>query len=186
MTFPDDAGGTSGSGNHLFDDDHPYERLVILGRYDWESTALRADLDAVSTDTAQRLRVPVALVNVILDSAQLMAGNHGLTGLVKDAGGTPIEWSFCARVLTEEAPCVVPDARVHPVHHDNPLVTDGSIVAYAGVPLTTLDGHVIGAHCVIDTRPREFGDADLRVLRAAAREAAQAIERHRMTVSTGA
>jgi signal transduction histidine kinase len=35
---------------------------------------------------------------------------------------------------------------------------------YAGAPLTTWDGHNLGAICVMDKEPREFGDEDVAML----------------------
>jgi GAF domain-containing protein len=43
---------------------------------------------------------------------------------------------------------------------DDPLVLEKGIRFYAGAPLRTSSGLVVGCLCVIDTRPREFPEAD--------------------------
>lgn len=48
----------------------------------------------------------------------------------------------------------VDDAREHPVLRDNLAIPDLDVVAYLGVPLADPEGHVLGAFCVISSRPR--------------------------------
>ena len=48
---------------------------------------------------------------------------------------------------------VLPDARLHPALRDNLAVPELGVVAYAGMPLTDLEGRVLGSLCAIDDKP---------------------------------
>ena len=154
--------------------------LEALAAYDLDDPRLRARLDALAARTAARLGRPIALVSVVLDSAQVLAGQAGLDGWLAEVRGTPVEWSFCANAVVGGRPYVVADAVRDAVQHDNPLVTEDGVASYAGVPLRTSEGHVLGAHCVLGTSPAEAGPAELAVLEAAAAEAVAILEEHRL------
>ncbi len=150
--------------------------VAALGLVSPRVTAmLQADVEAA----AARLGLPVALVSVVLHDAQHFAAAHGLPDWVAEAGGTPIEWSFCRHVVESGRPFVVEDAAAHALVRDNPLVELEHVRCYAGVPLVTSRGHAVGAVCVLGTSPRTFTDEELDVLRAAADRAMAAVEAHR-------
>jgi GAF domain-containing protein len=52
------------------------------------------------------------------------------------------------------------DVTEDPRFADDPHVLERGIRFYAGVPLRTSSGHVVGCLCVIDTQPREFTARD--------------------------
>ena len=134
-------------------------------------TADGGELSAVASavaDVAGRVGTPIALATVVLDAAQVFAAAHGLTGTwLEEVGGTPAEWSFCARVVQTAAAFSVEDASRHPQLAGNPLVRHDGIRSYLGVPLQ-VRGHTVGALCAIDTEPRTFTSSDHRALQHAA------------------
>ena len=152
------------------------ERLAEIADLDVFTAEATARLDEYARRAAQRLGTPIGLVTIVLDGAQVLVGRHGLTGWLATAPGTPVEWSFCAQTVRTREPYVVPDASVDAVQQHNPLVTVDSISAYAGTPLVTSRGHVVGAHCVIGTAPREFTAAELEQLAEMAEEVVAEIE----------
>jgi len=80
------------------------------------------------------------------------------------AGWNALEASFCQDVVSTGKPLVVSDARTEP-----DLFQRGSrVCAYAGVPLTTDEGHVLGALCALDDAPHEWTDKDVAILTALA------------------
>ncbi len=72
--------------------------------------------------------------------------------------------SFCRYVVAAGRPLVIEDARGHPLVGDSPAIAEVGVVAYAGVPLTTAEGHVLGSFCVLDTRPRAWTDEEVAIL----------------------
>jgi len=149
-----------------------YERLSRIAEIDLLNPELVARLDEISRRTMSRLGREASYVSIVLDSAQMILSSAGLSGWICHAGGTPVEWSFCGQTVALARTYVVPDATVDDVHKDSPLVTTDGTRSYAGVPLMTADGYVLGAHCVIDSNPHVFTDAEIVELQSAAEEIA--------------
>lgn len=143
----------------LVDDDLPDEVLQKLVR-----------------QTAAAFGVPVALVSVVLEDRQWFKAHVGLSGQLLKDRGSPREWAFCHHVVDAEAPLVVPDATRHPYFADNPLVRQGAVRGYAGVPLKTASGLVLGTLCLVDDRPLSLGREALDSLAQLARRVAGEIE----------
>lgn len=85
------------------------------------------------------------------------------------AGGpdvrTPRALSLCGHVVASGQPLFVEDARIDDRFADNPLVQgDAPIVFYAGWPLRTASGAVVGTLCVLHDRPRSVSERDRRSL----------------------
>lgn len=74
--------------------------------------------------------------------------------------------SFCGHAIVHDEVLVVPDATDDPRFHDNPLVTEGGIVFYAGFPLRSHDGLPLGTLCVIHDEPIEITDDQIGMLAA--------------------
>jgi GAF domain-containing protein len=171
MTTPGDA-----------DHDDPVtdrNRLLDVAGYDIQSPALRASLDELARLAAERLGMPTGLVTIVLDGAQYFAGGHGLGGWIGEARGTPVEWSFCATTVRTGLPYVVADATLDEVQHDNPVVITEGVRCYAGAPLLSPDGHVLGACCVAGAEPHEFSAQDVEVLSELAGSVVAVMSRHR-------
>jgi len=136
-------------------------------------------LSEVAAEAAAQFGLPIALVSVVLDRAQYFRGSHGLDGWMATTRGTPAEWSFCQHVVRNRAPFVVEDAQDHPLMHDSPLVRIEGVRCYAGVPLVTFRGHVIGSFCVQGPEARSFTKYDLAQLRRYAKRVITRIEQRR-------
>ncbi len=148
--------------------------IVELGLLSGAADPILAD---VARRAATELKLPVSLVSVVLDEALHVAASHGIHGMwLEEAGGHPIEWSFCATSVRTREAFVVENAQTHPAHHDNPLVTQDGVRCYAGVPLISSRGFVLGNLCVVGMEQREFTRAEMDVLHALATEAVARIE----------
>lgn len=85
--------------------------------------------------------------------------------------------AFCDRVVKRGATVVIPDASADSIFSSNPLVTaDPHISFYAGVPLTTTDGYLLGSLCVIDSSPGELSAGNERMLKVLAKQAVNLME----------
>ncbi|GAA2660269.1 MULTISPECIES: GAF domain-containing protein [Actinosynnema] len=154
------------------------ERLTEATRYDTTNPALRGKLDALVKRAADKLGMKIGLATFVMDTTTHAIASHGTaTGMIE--AGVPAEWSFCSRVVLTGCDYTVTDATVDPSWEDNPAVTVIGARSYAGVPLVAPNGQVIGAHCVVDTKRREFDAAELAHLRESAKEIMRVMQDYR-------
>ena len=99
------------------------------------------------------LRVPVSLVSIVDRDRQFFKSSGGLPTKVADARETPLTHSFCQHVVGSGEPLVISDARQHPLVRENLAIGDLGVIAYAGFPIATSEGAVIGSLCAIDDKP---------------------------------
>jgi diguanylate cyclase (GGDEF)-like protein len=129
----------------------------------------RERLKTITDLAAQLLHTPMAAVTLIDDARQHIVAHEGLGGAGEAPASTPLSHSFCQHAVATGRPLVVPDAREHPLVHDNPAVEELGVHAYAGMPLT-LDGRPLGALCAFDREPHAWSAEDLATLRVLARQ----------------
>ena len=132
------------------------ERLAALRRYSILDTAPEASFDRITRLVATTFQAPVVRLTFV-DAEREWSKSWVGSDLQEPGRAT----SFCQHSILSDQVMVVPDARLDARFRDNPLVT-GSPHArfYAGAPLKTSDGFILGTLCIIDTGPREFSPAD--------------------------
>lgn len=160
---------------------HDAERLKEIA----DLGLLSKDIDPILADVANRaataLGMPVSLVSVVLDEALQVAASHGIGGMwLEDAGGHPVEWSFCATSVRSRDTFIVTDTLTDAYHKANPLVTQDGVRCYAGVPLISSRGFVLGNLCVVGMEERTFSEAEIALLKDLAKEAVRRIEERRV------
>ncbi|WP_433221442.1 GAF domain-containing protein [Dactylosporangium sp. CS-047395] len=126
--------------------------------------------DEVVDRVRQLLRVPVALLVLVERSRQVLPGAAGLPEPWQQRRETPLTHSVCQYVVGSGAALTITDARRDPVLHTSDAIRDLGVVAYAGVPVRDRTGHVLGALCAIDTRPRPWTEREISTLRHIAAE----------------
>ena len=135
-------------------------RLAALRSYDVLDTDGEASFDALTRLAAAILEVPIALVSLIDTDRQWFKSRYGL-----EATETPRSVSFCGHVVASAAPLIVKDAFEDSRFADNPLTTGAPRVRfYAGMPLRTPDGFVLGTLCAIGHAPKEPTPKQLEML----------------------
>ncbi len=160
-------------GNTKIKDKGRIEEIARLGLHEDK-------VDEILNDYVQRasaeFNLPVGLVSIVLDDAQFFAASHGLNAWMQETNGTPVEWSFCATSVETEKPFIVEDAEEHNKVKDNPLVKIDGIRCYAGVPMITSKGYIVGNFCVIGDETRSFSEKEIARLKEYAAEAIAQIE----------
>ncbi|MDG7115642.1 GAF domain-containing protein, partial [Streptococcus pneumoniae] len=66
----------------------------------------------------------------------------------------PVTQSFCQFVVLHQGAFVVEDCRQDEQTRESIAVTEYHIRAYAGLPIRTPEGEIIGSFCAIDFQPR--------------------------------
>jgi GAF domain-containing protein len=152
-------------------------RLTALRRRAPPEASGEEAFDRLTRLASRALRVPIALVSLVEADRQVFAGCLGLPEPWASWRQTPLSYSFCQHVVTSGEPLLVADARTHPLLLDNKAVLELGVVAYAGVPLISSDGHVLGALCGLDTQPRVWSAEDVATLRDLAAVATAELDR---------
>jgi diguanylate cyclase (GGDEF)-like protein len=140
--------------------DDETQRLAALSALGILDTPADESFDSV-TRLAQRVfDVPIAVVSLVDRDRSWSMSHQGIGG-----GDTDREIAFCAHTILTPDAMVVENTLEDPRFSDNPFVLDDpSIRFYAGMPLSTPDGHRVGTLCVIDRTPRTLGATDLAML----------------------
>jgi GAF domain-containing protein len=127
--------------------------------------------------------MPISLVTLLDETRQWFKSCHGF-----EASWTRRDIAFCGYTILDTETLVVLDASADDRFAANPLVTgDPHVRFYAGAPLITRDGHVLGTLCVLDRTPHQeftreqrnlLGDlADLVMIEIEARSTTLALRR---------
>jgi signal transduction histidine kinase len=163
----------------------PLADLAILQDPDrLEAVAATGLLDSPVNPSLQRLTmlaqrmlgVPSVVVTLIDRERQYFAAFSGLSAELEQARENGLDYSFCQHVVASASPMVVPNAAVHPLLFDNRAIPEMGVKAYAGMPLQSADGHMLGSFCAFDTTEREWSADDIQILEELARAAMTEIE----------
>ncbi len=156
------------------------ERLIVLNALGLLDTPPEADFDALTRLVAIMLDVPFALVTLVDADRQWFKSRIGI-----DVTETPRSISFCGHVVAEDGPLIVPDTLADDRFVDNPLVVDGlAIRFYAGMPLRSPEGLVLGTLCAADRVPRVLTDAQRETLRLLTEQAGALVKMRRQVLDT--
>jgi PAS domain S-box-containing protein len=140
-------------------------RLAKLEGYEILDTLPEEAYDDIVTLAANICGVPIALVSLVDTERQWFKARVGL-----DASQTPRSVSFCGHVVENGEFLEVPDAFEDARFFDNPLVVgEPRVRFYAGMPLRTEDGLVLGTLCVIDHESRQLDESQRQALAALSR-----------------
>ncbi len=140
-------------------------RLSALQRSALLDTPAEERFDRITRLASAVLGVPVTLVSLVDDHRQFFKSQHGLPEPFASQRETPLTHSFCQHVVSQAAPFIVTDAREHPLLRDSRAISEMGVVAYAGIPIQSSDGQVLGSFCAIDTQPHEWTESELDTLR---------------------
>lgn len=134
------------------------QRLAALRHLEVLDTPPDPDLDRLTRLVAHVFNVPTCLVSMV-DSEQLWF--KARCGFADPR--FPRETSICHHVVMKQQTLVISDLSRDPLFSKYAWVqqqTNG-FRFYAGAPLRTREGHVVGTLCLLDTKPRnEFTEAD--------------------------
>ncbi|HEX6850949.1 MAG TPA: sigma 54-interacting transcriptional regulator [Candidatus Polarisedimenticolaceae bacterium] len=155
-------------------------RLAALRRTALLDSPPEEAFDRLTRLATSILHVPIALVTLVDGDRQFFKSCVGLPEPAASQRQTPLEHSFCKHAVETGRPFLVPDARLDPLFTDNPAVYDVPVIAYAGIPLTTAEGHTLGTFCIVDGRPRHWTDEEVEILQTLAASAMTEIGARRL------
>lgn len=139
-------------------------RLRVLRETSLLDSAPEPAFDRVTRLVARLLDAPVSMISFVDDRRQFIKSHVGLAPPWSITREAPVEASLCAVAMSSPSPFCVRDARDEPALRDHGAVRAGGLLAYAGVPLVSAEGHPLGMLCAVDTRPRDWSPDDLATL----------------------
>ena len=143
-------------------------RLAALDGYDILDTASEQGFDDIVQLATVLCGAPIALVSLVAGDRQWFKAR-----IAFPADETDLSRSVCAHALAEPDLLIIRDLALDPRTRDNPLVTgEPHIRFYAGAPLRSAEGMVLGTLCVIDreVRPEGLTEIQADAMRALARQ----------------
>ncbi|MFA4870797.1 MAG: GAF domain-containing protein [Pedobacter sp.] len=148
------------------------ERLQAVHRFLNLNFSKEQDLQDIVNFAANICKVPTALITLIDEHTQYIKFKTG-TNLET----TSRQVSFCNHIIQREETLMVPDTLQDNRFVNNPLVTEfPSIRFYAGAPLTTQDGHILGSLCVIGQKPKKLTLLQQKTLKILSRQVINILE----------
>jgi hypothetical protein len=141
-----------------------FTRLTALYRLLLLDSPPEEAFDRVTRLLVKLINAPVALISLLDTDRQFFKSAVGLPEPWASMRETPLSHSFCQHVVTSGKPLIIDDARTNPLVADNLAIRDLGVIAYAGVPLKTESGDVLGSLCMIDSVPRVWQADELSTL----------------------
>ena len=137
------------------------QRMAAVRRYDVLDTPPDGAFDRITALAARRFGVPISIISIVDEDRIWFKSHHGVP--VREIGRDP---GLCASAILSNDPHILTDASVDPRSLSNPLVAgDFGLRFYAGVPLTTSDGHNLGTLCIIDKEARPIDQDQIEDLK---------------------
>ena len=153
--------------------DNDLERLSALDRYRIMDSPSEESFDNIARLATQIFNVPISLVSLVDADRVFFKANIGM-GKAKQADRGK---SLCALAVLDADVTIFEDALKEPCLIANPNVTGSfGLRFYAGAPLITHDGFLIGTLCIIDQQPRVFTEKEKVILTGLARAVMDQIE----------
>ncbi len=140
-------------------------RLAAARRSGLLDTPPDEAFDRLARLAATLLGTPLAFVTVVDETRSFWKSCIGVDLAGPEDQENPVEESFCQYVVDARAEVIVDDATTDPRTRDNPSVATMGVRAWAGFPLLSPDGEVLGSFCVVDVVERSWTERDREVLR---------------------
>ncbi len=172
------------TGYQYLDDVSPEEqaRLDAVRRYQLIDQPVEP-YERVAAVAGALFDTPIATISMVERDRVWIAACQGLHG-VREVGKEP---GLCASVIAQDDVYVINNAAVDPRTLEHPLVRgELGLRFYAAAPIRTHDGYLLGTVNVIDNRPREANERQLKALEHLASMASDELELRLMVIRSAA
>lgn len=138
-------------------------RLKALKEYSILDTLPQKEYDDITQLASQICGTSISTISLIDEKRQWFKSKVGLS-----VDSTPKDVSFCGHAIVDpDNIFTVKDSRLDSRFSDNPLVVgEPHVIFYTGVPLVSPEGFALGTLCVIDDKPKELNEQQLKTLKA--------------------
>lgn len=139
-------------------------RLAAVRRTRLLDTGPEEPFDRLTRLAASLLGVPFTFVTVVDDTRSFWKSCVGVGTSDPARRQNTVEESFCQYVISADAELIVTDARTDPRTATNLSIESMGVAAWAGFPIRSPEGLVLGTFCAVDTVPRDWTPHDIEIL----------------------
>ena len=140
------------------------ERLAALNATALLDSPADEAFDRFTRLAVRLLKADAAFVS-LLDAKRVFFKSYiSAEAISPEIREVPIGKSFCPYTVAQGSVLLVSDARVDPQFQAHSAIRDFGLVAYAGMPLVTADGHALGSFCVFDSKPHAWTQDEIDLL----------------------
>ena len=132
-----------------------------------------ADVERLTRAVAREMNAPVACVSLFGGDRGFQMSSFGMPA----PSALLFSWQFMTEIVATGHPLVLKDGQSDVTASRNPAVRDGTLAAYAGMPLVASDGRTVGTLAAMDGRPRRWTPRQLERLRSLSFEVVTELER---------
>ncbi len=152
--------------------DGELRRLTDLHEYQILDSSPEKEFDDIVNLASQICDTSISLITLLDFDRQWFKAKVGL-----EIEETKRNIAFCSHAIQQPEIMIVPDATQDERFVSNPLVTENpNIRFYAGVPLTTPQGNILGTLCVIDSEPKQLTEQQKFALETLAKQVVNQLE----------
>lgn len=143
-------------------------RLKELYRYNILDTKPEVELDEFAEIASIICNTSMSLISLVDKNRTWHKSKYGF-----NIEEVPREESFCQYALhNSKEVLVVEDAQLDKKFRESPFTKGNNAIRfYAGAPLVTPNGYVLGTLCVVDTQPKKISDVQKRALQILSKKA---------------
>ena len=139
-------------------------RLEVVKNTSLVNSLEEESFDRLTRLASKLLNTPVSFVTLLEKDRDFVKSHYGLPTPLSVSREITAHPSFCQHIVDSGEPLVLEDARDSEIFKYFPSVQHLGVIAYAGVPLTTAQGYVLGTCCVLDYKKRAWTDDELEIL----------------------
>lgn len=137
------------------------ERVSELISFDILDTLPEDEFDALTNLTSRICDVPISMINFVSREDQF---TKSCTGITVDI--LPRSQSICQYTILKDELFEIEDLSKDPRFQNMPYVkNEPHLRYYAGVPLKSDNGHVLGSLCIMDYEPRKLSEQNMKDLK---------------------
>jgi PAS domain S-box-containing protein len=136
------------------------KRLNALNQFQIIGTESEKDFDNIVALAAEYTDCPIAYISFVDGKRSWFKAKLGI-----DVNEVEIEHSFCGQYTGESPYLVINNIDNNTAFENFPLLAQyPNLKFYAGVPIVTVDGYMLGFLSVMDTKSREISEVQLKFM----------------------
>jgi len=159
--------------------DNDAQRVAALERYQIFNAPKQEAFESIVGLASTIFHVPIAHISFLDAEKEFVLANTGIGEIGLISRGE----SLCALAILKQEVIVIENALIEPLLEKHPAVHgEFALRFYAGAPITTPDGHIIGTMCLVDKKPRTLTEHEKQILKDLAKVAMEQVELRRANI----